>query len=134
MADDELKNDDRWRDQLTPTEYAICREGHTERPFTGQYWNEKTEGMYTCRCCGANLFDSETKYDSGSGWPSFYQGVDTKAINEALDESHGMSRTEITCSRCNSHLGHVFTDGPSPTGLRYCVNSASLMLKDHSKK
>jgi peptide-methionine (R)-S-oxide reductase len=101
----------------------------TERPFTGEYYKTKTEGMYTCTCCGAELFDSNTKYDSGSGWPSFYQPTDKDSIQEETDSSHGMTRTEIMCKSCGAHLGHVFPDGPRPTGLRYCVNSLSLKLK-----
>lgn len=123
------KEQDDWRRQLTPEQYRIAREKGTERAFTGEYVNEKAEGVYRCVCCGAELFTSETKYDSGSGWPSFYAPVDEKAIETEEDTSFGMRRTEIMCARCDAHLGHVFPDGPRPTGERYCVNSASLKLE-----
>lgn len=129
MSDGELKNDEFWRDKLSPEEFAICRQKGTERPFTGLYCDEKTPGVYRCRCCEAPLFDSSAKYDSGSGWPSFYQAFEKGAIDEVIDKTHGMVRTEITCNKCGSHLGHVFTDGPAPTGMRYCVNSVSLRLE-----
>lgn len=128
MADKQMKDDAFWKDKLSPEEYRICREKGTEPPFTGEYLNTKEAGVYRCRCCGAPLFSSETKYDSGSGWPSFYAPLDETGIKEELDQSHGMIRTEILCSKCHSHLGHVFPDGPAPTGLRYCVNSLSLKL------
>lgn len=117
-----------WRDRLTPEQYQILRQGGTERAFTGAYWDSKTEGSYRCAGCGTELFSSDTKYDSGTGWPSFYQALDPTRIEEVEDRSYGMVRTEIRCSNCGGHLGHLFDDGPQPTGLRYCVNSLSLDL------
>jgi peptide-methionine (R)-S-oxide reductase len=122
------KTDAEWQAQLSPQEFQVCREKGTERAFTGEYWNCHDEGVYHCKCCDAPLFSSETKFESGSGWPSFYQSLQTDAIAEHRDISHGMVRTEIICQQCDAHLGHVFPDGPKPTGLRYCVNSASLRL------
>ncbi len=129
MSDSHLKDDERWKDKLSAAEYQVCRMKGTERPFTGEYLNCKEEGQYKCRCCGEPLFDSSTKYDSGSGWPSFYAPLDEDVVEEHRDSSHGMIRTEAVCRRCGSHLGHVFPDGPQPTGLRYCINSASLKLE-----
>jgi peptide-methionine (R)-S-oxide reductase len=128
------KTDDEWREELSDSEYAIMREAATERAFTGEYWDTKTPGTYRCRGCGAELFDSDTKYDSGSGWPSFYQPMDPEAVDTQVDNSMMMERVEVLCANCNAHLGHVFPDGPQPTGLRYCMNSASLKLEEREEE
>ena len=125
------KSEREWQRELNPDEYRITRQKGTEAPFTGQYWNTKANGVYVCRCCNEPLFSSTTKYDSGSGWPSFYRPIENGQIDEHEDYSHGMNRVEITCHHCDAHLGHLFEDGPEPTGLRYCVNSASLKLQTH---
>ena len=126
MADRVDKSPEEWRAQLTPEEFHVAREAGTERAFTGRYWDHHETGVYQCVCCGLDLFSSEAKYDSGSGWPSFFEPVDSSHVNEKEDRSLFMRRTEILCPRCDAHLGHVFPDGPEPTGLRYCTNSASL--------
>ncbi len=120
------KTDAEWRAQLTPDQYRVARQQGTEPAFGGPYWDEHRPGLYSCVCCGEPLFRSETKYDSGTGWPSFHSPVDADVVEQEVDRSHGMVRTEVICSRCAAHLGHVFTDGPEPTGLRYCMNGTAL--------
>ncbi|MGH0035874.1 MAG: peptide-methionine (R)-S-oxide reductase MsrB [Myxococcota bacterium] len=130
MADKIEKSEAEWREELTPEQYEVCREKGTERAFTGEYWDCKDDGTYRCRCCGATLFESGAKFDSGSGWPSFTRPAEADAVEQHEDRGFGMVRTEVTCSRCDAHLGHVFPDGPSDAGgLRYCINSASLDLE-----
>lgn len=128
MAEKIRKTEEQWRASLTPEQYRVTRNKGTERPFTGEYWNTEEKGVYRCVCCGAPLFDSESKYDAGCGWPSFTAPVGGEAIREEDDRSLFMRRTEVLCDACDAHLGHVFPDGPEPTGLRYCINSASLRL------
>ncbi len=123
------KTDDQWREVLSPESYYVTRQKGTERPFTGQYWDHRATGVYQCICCGTPLFASDTKFDAGCGWPSYFQAIDPNRIREQTDYSHGMIRTEVMCNVCDAHLGHVFPDGPEPTGLRYCINSLSLTFE-----
>ena len=125
-SEKDMKTEEQWKQELTAEQYRVLRECGTEPAFTGKYYKHKEDGTYVCAACGAKLFSSDTKYDSGSGWPSFYAAIDKEAIKEEVDTSYGMRRIEIKCAACDSHLGHVFPDGPNPTGMRYCVNSVSL--------
>jgi peptide-methionine (R)-S-oxide reductase len=129
-----MKSEEEWRAALTPEQFYVTRKGGTERAFSGPYWNDKRQGLYRCVACGVPLFRSETKFDSGTGWPSFYAPVDGHALEEITDRGHGMVRTEVRCSTCAAHLGHVFADGPRPTGLRYCMNGTALKLEPDDAK
>lgn len=130
MSDKIEKTDQEWQGCLSAEQYNVMRKHGTERPFTGKYTDCKTEGTYICAACGENLFASDTKFDSGTGWPSYFQAINETAVEETVDNTLGMSRTEVHCRKCGSHLGHIFPDGPQPTGLRYCINSVSLDLKE----
>jgi peptide-methionine (R)-S-oxide reductase len=130
MKDKVHKSEEEWKKQLTPEQYQVCRMKGTEPPFTGAYYKTKAPGVYRCVACGNELFDSDTKFDSGTGWPSFYKPISEERVETEEDTSFGMVRTEVMCSRCGAHLGHVFPDGPRPTGLRYCINSVALKLEE----
>lgn len=134
MSEKVKKTEAEWREELTPLQYAVTREKATERPFTGEYESHWDPGTYTCVACGEPLFQSESKFYAGCGWPSFYAPLSREAVAATMDYSHGMQRVEVLCARCDSHLGHVFEDGPQPTGLRFCINSASLKFKPGSEK
>ena len=126
--------DDEWRARLTPEQFMVARNAGTERAFTGEYWDNHQDGVYTCVCCGAALFSSDHKFESGSGWPSFWQPIANGEIDEESDRTHGMVRTEVKCGNCDAHLGHLFPDGPRPTGQRYCINSASLAFEEPEER
>jgi peptide-methionine (R)-S-oxide reductase len=127
--DNVKKSDEQWREILTPESYHVTRQKGTERPFTGQFWDHRAKGIYRCVCCTTPLFASDTKFDAGCGWPSYFEPINADHVREEIDHSHGMIRTEVLCNVCDAHLGHVFPDGPPPTGLRYCINSLSLSFE-----
>ena len=133
MKDKIEKTEEQWKKELTPEQFQVCRMKGTERPFTGEYYKTKEPGVYKCAACGNELFDSDTKFESGTGWPSFYKPIEQDNVETEEDDTYGMRRTEVMCSKCGAHLGHVFPDGPRPTGLRYCINSVSLKLDAKDK-